>query len=147
MWPTTVPSSPTRATSWTALKQKTTWITIYQPTNIKQRLQLQVQYIPLAKWSIQHFYHHQTTAIFTYWNSMELWGREEPPQISVTCLCPSVVGMLGKHQDTATLWSDMQHGGILTTNIVHGLQHTWITLTILKHIHHKQHIYKYTSMV
>jgi len=33
---------------------------------------------------------------------------------------PSIVGMTGKHQDTAALWSVRQHGGLLTTNLVHG---------------------------
>lgn len=33
---------------------------------------------------------------------------------------PSVMGMMGKHHDTATLWSDGQHGGLLTTNLAHG---------------------------
>jgi len=37
---------------------------------------------------------------------------------------PSVVGMMGKHHDTAALWSDRQHGGLLTTNLVHGFTYS-----------------------
>jgi hypothetical protein len=42
-------------------------MTYYLPINQhQQRLQQQVQYTSLAKWATWHFYHHQTTAIFTY---------------------------------------------------------------------------------
>lgn len=62
-------------------------MTYYLPINQhQQRLQLQVQYVSLAKWAIWHFYHHQTTVIFTYLNSMQLCDREQDPQVSVTCL-------------------------------------------------------------
>jgi hypothetical protein len=37
--------------------------------------------------------------------------------LTVFDTAPSVVGMMGNHQDTATLWSNGQHGGLLTINL------------------------------
>ena len=109
-------------------------MTYYLPINQhQQRLQLQV----LAKLAIWHYYYHQNTTIFTYWNSMESYGREKDPQVSVTCLwhCSICCGYDGKAPRyssfmvwQATWWTS--HNKPCTW--LH-LQHTWITLTILKY--------------
>jgi hypothetical protein len=125
--------------------------TIYQSTNINKDFTSKYNTSHWPNGAIRNFYNHQITAIFTYWNSMELCGREQDPQVSVTCLwhCSIYCGYDGKASGyssfmvcQATWWTS--HNKPCTWLY---LQHTWTTLTILKHIHYRQHIYKFTSMV
>jgi hypothetical protein len=120
-----VPWSPTRVTSWTALKQDITWLTIYQSTNINKDFS--------SKYNTSHW-QNGLYGISTTTKPPSSSPNETPCSyvivnktlrflLLVFDTAPSVVGMMGKQQDTATLMIS-QHGGLLTTNLIHGFTYS-----------------------
>ena len=139
-----------QATPWTALMQKTTHLTNYQSTNINTDFS--------SKYNMSHWHKGpycstttkpQPSSPIETAQSYVAGNKTSRFMIGILILLHLLWVWWEKHQDIATLWSKGKMVDFSQQIFVHDfcLQPTWISLTILKYIHYRQHIYKSTSMV